>query len=235
MKKNKKFLLLIVLLIQPGSGFAAGLNDMFGFWGSLILQGDLKTLSPGLSQIKWLVMNQTRTRDDSTDGSRFSENLLFGQLGYQINNNASVWLGYNHTWADPLNKRASQESRPYADFVWQQSFYDFKLLTRARIEDRIHLTTGNTGYRGRELVQISHPLPFLKGLRIYLGDEVLFYADKNNFGKRGFSENRVLSGLSYQLNDQMGVDLGYLGQYVDNVSGNNLFTHNLQFNLHYRF
>jgi hypothetical protein len=69
----------------------------------------------------------------------------------------------------------------------------------------------------------------------YVGDEVFFYVTQNNFGKQGFSENRFSSGLSYQFTHKLGVDLGYLGQYVDTLSGTNLFTHNLQGNLHYRF
>ena len=180
-------------------------------------------------------MNQSRTRDDSPQGSRFTENLLFSQVGYQLNDNASLALGYVHDWIHPLEKPAYQESRPYQDFVWNQNIGDFKLLSRTRMEERINQTTGNTGYRPRQLLQISHPLPFMEGLSAYVGDEVFFYLNQNKFGKQGFSENRVLAGLSYQFTPQFGADLGYLGQYVDNISGNNLFTHNLQANLRYKF
>jgi len=130
-----------------------------------------------------------------------------------------------------INKPSYQESRPYQDFL----LGDFKLLARTRLEERINQTTGNVGIRPRQLVQISHPLPFVDGLSAYLGDEVFFYVNQNNFGKQGFSENRVLSGLSYQFTPKVGVDLGYLGQYVDNKTGNNLFTHNLQANFRYMF
>jgi hypothetical protein len=49
-------------------------------------------------------MNQTRTRDDSDQGTRFTENLLFTQIGYQLNKHASIWLGYVHDWIAPLNR-----------------------------------------------------------------------------------------------------------------------------------
>lgn len=68
-----------------------------------------------------------------------------------------------------------------------------------------------------------------------MGDDVFFYANKNTFGKRGFSENRILAGLSYQFNEHAGLNLGYLGQFVDTTSGSNLFTHNLRANLRYKF
>jgi hypothetical protein len=236
-KITRNVLLGACLLAQPLSSFAVdqGTGSMFGFWGSLTLQGDFKGLSPNLSKFKWLVMNQTRTRDDSPQGSRFTENLLFSQAGYQFNDNASFWIGYVHNWIDPLNKPSYQESRPYQDFLWNQNIGDFKLMSRTRMEERINQTTGDTGYRPRQLLQISHPLPFMEGLSAYVGDEVFFYLNQNNFGKQGFSENRVLSGLSYQFTPKMGMDLGYLGQYVDTISGPNLFTHNLQANFRYKF
>jgi hypothetical protein len=225
-----------LLLAQPLSVYAAPTDNMFGVWGSLTLQGDFKFLSPDQgSKFKWLIMDQSRTREDSPMGSRYSENLLFSQVGYQLNDNASFWLGYTHDWIHPLDKPNYQESRPYQDFVWNQNFGDFKFMSRTRMEERINQASGDTGYRGRQLFQISHPLPFLKGLSAYVGDEALFYANQNSFGKRGFSENRIFGGLSYQVTEAMGVDLGYLGQYVDNKSGNNLFTHNLQANVRYKF
>ncbi|MFA5924885.1 MAG: DUF2490 domain-containing protein [Methylococcaceae bacterium] len=238
MNKIKNALVLSALLLAktiPSFAVDQGTGNFFGVWGSVTLQGDFKSLSPGLDKFKWQIMNQSRTRDDSPQGSRFTENLLFSQVGYQLNDNASLALGYVHDWIHPLDKTAYQESRPYQDFVWNQNIGDFKLLSRTRMEERINQTTGNTGYRPRQLLQISHPLPFMEGLSAYVGDEVFFYLNQNKFGKQGFSENRVLAGLSYQFTPQFGTDLGYLGQYVDNISGNNLFTHNLQANLRYKF
>ncbi len=238
MNINKNTLILSTLLLAHSTASIASgaeTDNMFGVWGSVILQGSLKSLSPDLDKVKWQIMNQARTRDDSSKGSRFSEDLLFSQMGYQFNPNASLWVGYEHGWVHPLNKPAFQESRPYQDFVWNQSIDDFKFMSRTRMEARINQTTGDVGYRPRQFFQISHPLPFLEGLSAYLGDEVFFYVNKNNFGKQGFSENWVLSGLSYQFTPAMSMDLGYLGQYVDNKTGNNVFTHNLQANLRYNF
>lgn len=236
MKKIKTTAFLSALLLaHSASIFAASTNDMFGVWGSVTLQGDLKFISPNMDKVKWSVMNQTRTRDDSPKGSRFTENLLFGQMGYQVTENASFWLGYVHDWIEPLNKTSYQENRPYQDFVWNQNVSDFKFMARTRMEERINATTSDVGYRARQFFQLSHELPFATHLSAYVGDEVLFYLNQNKFGKQGFSENRILSGLSYQFTPQIGADLGYLGQYVDNVSGNNLFTHNLQANFRYKF
>lgn len=236
MMKNLASILLFnaAMLGFPAASLAAPTQDVFGVWGSLTLQGDLSFLSSDLDRIKWSVMNQSRTRDDSVKESRFSENLLFTQVGYQLSDHASFWVGYVHDWLHPLNRTAFQESRPYEDFLWKQSFDDFNFLARSRFEQRINESTGNTGYRARQFIQISHPLP-IKDLSLYVGDEVFFYLNKNSFGKHGFTENRVLSGFSYNFTPNSGFDLGYLGQYIDNPTGRNLFTHNLQANLRFNF
>ena len=234
MKTIRISIILISLIIYSIPCTAAGQRDIFGIWGSVTLQGDFKPLSPDFSKLKWSVMNQTRTRDDSSRGSRFFQDLLFGQVGYQLNNNASVWLGYAHTWTSPLNKSSFEESRPYQDFVWNQKVKTLKLVSRSRMEQRVRETTGNVGYRARQLLKISHPIPLVNNLSIYIGDEVLFYMNENKFGKKGFSENRVFSGLSYQATENINIGLGYMGQYVDTISGKNIFTHNIEVNLGYK-
>ncbi len=235
MKNISIVILSALLLSQSMTSFAAGSEDIFGVRGQVSLQGNFKSLSPSLNKFKWAVINETRTRDDSSKGSRFHQDLLFGQVGYQINNNASLWLGYAHVWTSPLDDPSFQEYRPHQDFVWNQDISDFKLMSRSRMEQRIRETTGDTGYRARQLLKISHPLPFMNGLSVYVGDEVLFYMNENTFGKKGFSENRIFSGLSYQATKKMDVDLGYLGQYVDTTSGKNTYTHNIQVYLRYNF
>ena len=247
MKKIKTSLLLSTLLMaQPLSGFAAtgiddqGVNNQLGVWGALQLDGNFKALSPSLSKFNWQIMDQSRTREDSSAGMRYTENLLFGQVGYQATEHASVALGYVHDWIHTSLTGASyQESRPYQDFVWRQPLGGFGFMSRTRFEERINETSGDTGYRGRQLFQITHPLP-IKNLSAYLGDESLYYANQNTFGRQGFSENRALTGLSYQFTPTIGFDLGYMGQYVVqnttvSPNKNNLFTHNVQANLRFKF
>ncbi|SHE21994.1 DUF2490 domain-containing protein [methanotrophic endosymbiont of Bathymodiolus puteoserpentis (Logatchev)] len=224
------------VIIPPGSNAPASTNNVFGVWGSVTLKGDFKAVSPSLDKFHWQIMNQTRTRDDSDQGTRFTENLLFTQIGYQLNKHASIWLGYVHDWIAPLNKTTLNENRIYQDFVWKQSFGEFNFTSRTRMDERMHLRTGGpNAYRPRQLLKISHALPFADGLSAYIGDEVLFYLNKNHFGKQGFSENRIFTGLSYQANQKVGLKLGYMGQYVDTISGSNLFTHNIQADISYKF
>lgn len=223
-----------------GMGFApishAATNDMGGTWSSLTLSGSLDKISPDLKSFHWLVMDQARTRDDNPGGNRFTENLLFAQVGYDVTKNASIWVGYVHDWIHPLDKPAYQESRPYEDFLWNSNFNDLHFTARTRLEQRIRQGTGDVGVRLRQLFQLSYPLAFIDdGLRVYAGEEMLGYVNNNSFGRTGFSENRAFGGFNYQITKQLGADLGYMGQYVYNKAGNNLFTHNVQFNISYKF
>ena len=243
MNKIKSTVVLSTLLAVPVPGFTAeaiipprsSTNNVFGIWGAVTLKGNFKAISPSLDRFQWQIMNQTRTRDDSSQGTRFTENLLMTQVGYQLNEHASIWLGYAHDWIAPLNKSTLNENRAYQDFVWKQNFGEFKFTSRTRMDERFMVETNDAGYRARQLIKASHSLPFMEGLSAYVGDEVMFYLNKNHFGKQGFSENRIFTGLSYQVNQKVGVDLGYMGQYVDTISGNNLFTHNIQANISYKF
>jgi hypothetical protein len=235
-KSTKTIKYLPLIGIVHGPLCMAVTNDIAGTWSSVTLSGNLETVSPSLRDFRWQIMDQARTRDDSVEGMRLSENLLFGQLGYALDQHSSVGLGYVHDWIHPLDKLAYQENRPYEDYLWNYSTGDLKFTGRFRLEQRIRADTGDIGVRTRELLQMNYALGFIdKDLSAYVGDEVLEYTNKNTFGRTGFSENRVLAGFSYQFTKKAGADLGYLGQYVQNLTGPDLFTHNVQFNLSYKF
>jgi hypothetical protein len=218
---------------QPGQAATA---NMAGNWDSVTLSGSLGDLTPTLHDFRWLIMDQSRLRNDGPQGFRYSENLLFSQIGYALNEQTSVWLGYAHDWIHSLDKPSYQESRSYEDFLWNVPFGDLKFTSRTRLEQRIRQDTGDLGVRARQFLQLSHPLRFIhNNLSAYVNDEVFAYLNSNTFGPTGFSENRAAAGLAFQFIKQLGVDLGYLGQYVVGKPGNDLFTHNVQLNLRYQF
>ncbi len=227
---------LVIILFNPSTASANPTQNIFGTWNSFMASGDFGKLSPDLKKFRWLIMDQVRTRDDSSKGSRFSENLLWLQSGYQINDYASIWLGYTHNWIELLDNSSLQESRPYQDLLINVPFFDSKILSRTRFEQRILHSNASLGLRLREWLQISHPVSFISDdLSIYAGDEVLFYLNRSVFGINGFAENRVLAGFMYNFNAHWGADLGYMGQYVVRENTSDLFTHNIALNFRYSF
>ena len=235
---------LALLLSLAATSILAGTDHVFGTWTSLTLQGDFSFLSPEASDFRWMIIDQARTRDDKElnperfpedGGLRFSENLLWVQGGYNLTEHASLWLGYTHDWIKQLNGGHFQESRPYQDFLWVKSFGQLAVMSRSRLEQRVAINTGDTGVRIRQFVMLRHPSPSSERLSWYVGEEVLAYLNENQFGPEGFSENRALGGFIYQLTPQASLMLGYMGQLINNENDDDLFTHNLQFDINYKF
>ncbi|ADJ28408.1 DUF2490 domain-containing protein [Nitrosococcus watsonii] len=247
LKTQLVFVLISFLTIMPA---LADTDNIFGSWTSVTLQGDFGFISPEGKDFRWIVIDQARTRDDKDlnpsrypgdngFSPRFSENLVWIQGGYNLTEHSSIWLGYTHDWIKPLNGAHLQESRPYQDYLWSDKvFGNFTAMTRTRLEERVAISgqnSGEVGIRIRQLAMLKHPIPNVKDLSVYVGDEVLAYLNENKFGPEGFSENRAFGGLSYQLTQEVGLMLGYLGQYLKNPGGNDLFTHNVQFDINYKF
>ncbi len=76
-----------------GAANADSTQNVFGTWNWITLSGDFGALSSDFKKYHWLLMEQVRTRDDSSKGTRFSENLIWAQLGYDIHRYASIWIG----------------------------------------------------------------------------------------------------------------------------------------------
>ncbi|MGX2040246.1 DUF2490 domain-containing protein [Methylocaldum sp. MU1018] len=223
------------MLLATGAQ-ADSVESMAGNWSTLTLSGNFGDFSPRLQEFRWFLMNQTRLRDDNPDAWRLSEDLLRFQLGYDLNSYASVWLGYVNEWHHSLGKAAFQESRPYAALQFDFPIAGFKAQVRTRIEQRINRVTGNVGVRLRQALKLRLPLEFIDPkLSLYLGDEVFGYLNTNTFGPTGFSENRAMAGFGLKLTRRLSVDLGYLGQTIQKISGDVTLTHNVYANVSYRF
>ncbi|WP_050756103.1 DUF2490 domain-containing protein [Nitrococcus mobilis] len=237
---NIQFSLALILLLAAHQALGRT-DDVFGTWTSLTLQGDFSFISPEAQDFRWMFIDQARTRGDrdlrdpNDNGLRFSENLIWVQGGYNLSEHASIWLGYTHDWIRPLNGDNFQESRPHEDFLWVKPFGALSVTLRSRLEERIALNGGAVGVRIRQFAMLKHPLPYFERLSWYAGDEVLAYLTENDFGPEGFSENRAFGGLMAQLSPYTGLMLGYMGQFINNEGSNNLFTHNLQFDINYKF
>jgi hypothetical protein len=130
------------ILLATGAQ-ADSVESMAGNWSSLTFSGNFGDFSPRLQEFRWLLMNQTRLRDDNPDAWRFYEDLFRLQLGCDINSYASIWLGYVHEWHHSLGKAAFQESRPYGALQFDFPVAGFKTRVRSRIEQWINRFTGN--------------------------------------------------------------------------------------------
>jgi hypothetical protein len=248
-KTMKARLSLALASLIASTSALAGTDHIFGSWNFIQLTGNFN------KDFRWSIMDAVRTRDDkhlnpATPNAgfspRFFEDLIWVSAGYNLTEHSSIWLGYTHHWVDPLTGESSQESRPYQDYLWTDDVGSgFKATIRSRLEEMIPITgpnsndldLGKVGIRIRQLAGISHPIPGLPGLSIYLSDEGWFFLNDNAFGQGGFDQNRAAGGLNYKATKHLDFSLGYMGQYIHSQRNarNDLFTHNVQFGLHYNF
>jgi hypothetical protein len=248
-----RFSLALISLIASTSALA-GTDNIFGSWTSVTLRGDFGFISPEGENFQWVLIDQARTRDDKDlnptrypDASgfspRFSDNFIWAEVGYNLTKHTSIWLGYTHHWSKLLSGGHFQENRPYEQLIWSDEIGGgFKLTMRSRLEQMFLLSgTGSdddpgVGVRIRQLALLSHPISAVPGLSAYVGDEVWVRINNTKaFGQGGFQETRPMAGLTYQATKHVGFNLGYLGQFIDNRRGNDLFTHNVLFDISYKF
>lgn len=209
---------------------------MAGAWTSFSLIGSLGSVSPDWRNFKWYVRDQIRLRHDNPPSAwRMYEDLLWVGLGYQVDPHFLLGVGYAHTWLHPLGQPAYQENRPYLEAVFTHEALGGKWVSRTRLEERVLQQGSEIGVRLREALTWSHPAHFIaEGADVYVGEELMVCPNYSVFGPAGFCQNRLLTGLTYRLSHSLGVDLGYLGQYMAGTPGTvNVWTHNVQFDIHY--
>jgi len=102
---KSNILLMVVWVGVFNISFASAAEEDFYGWQSFTLAGDMRKVSPRLDKVRWNVMSQTRLGNNHKD---LTEYLLFAQVGYQLSDSLSLWLGYTHDWLTPRNKQEYQ-------------------------------------------------------------------------------------------------------------------------------
>lgn len=175
------------------------------------------------------------SRRPENDSSRLTENLLFAQLGYQTTENVSLWLGYTHDWIEPSSGPSFDENRVYQEFRWDSDTPVGAFTARTRFEQRIRDPGGDFGARYRQFFQLSWPVPQLQRLRLVGWEEIFVYLNDSSWGRSGFSENRLFSGLNVRLSERISADLGYMNQFVSKGNTNDVVNHTLFANINLGF
>ncbi len=231
-------LLMLFLGLGLSHSVLAADNAFFGWYG-LSAKGKLGFLSPSLKNFSWNVLNQARFSHNpqpqfGNTSNKLTENLLFIQFNYHINDQLHVGLGYTRDWLDTFN-----ENRSYEEIGWHSKLADWgKLTTRTRFEQRVNdnAKNRNVGWRIREFVQWSHPIPGLPKVSLKIFDEVMWYLNSSTWRSDGFTENRAFAGISLPVSPSNDVTIGYLNQFVrKGTSKESQLNHALFFNLGFHF
>jgi len=118
-------------------------------------------------------------------------------------------LGFNYRQAFEKNGDGewSRENRPHLNVTLKGKLFDLDLSDRSRLEYRDRENKKDIWrYRNKFTVKLPLELTELK-LQPYLADEVFI-----NFDEEGFNKNRVYSGVSFKLSENIAGEVYYLWQ-----------------------
>ena len=205
-------------------------TEDFQTWGNITATGSLDFVSPNLKNHKYWLEGQGRFGNDS---STFSQAMVRPGLGYQLNGQASVWLGYAWVPTDePFARVAFDEHRIWQQFLWSDKFSFGTLTSRSRLEQRFIPTGSDVGWRFRQLLKISVPMSFAPSFSVVVFDEFFANINRTDYGANdGFDQNRAFGGIGYNFDKNIKAEIGYLNQFIRR-KGPDLMDHILSVNLY---
>ncbi|MEQ1530583.1 MAG: DUF2490 domain-containing protein [Methylococcales bacterium] len=228
----KKILPLILCLILSPALHA---KEDWGMWFSNTLQTDF-----GGSRYLAFLELAPRFKNDNSD---FSQLIMRPLLGYKLNDNLQLWLGY--TWQGEYNDKSSVKFDNATHDVMQQLQWlqdltpELNFQYRFRLEQRF-FADADLAHRIRQRFRLQYSLPDSK-LYLIAFDELFIYLNSFNSGPRehsvqsGINQNRSYAGLGYKVTPQINVDTGYQLQYVNNFGEPDLFNHVWLTNVNIKF
>ncbi|MCB0409340.1 MAG: DUF2490 domain-containing protein [Flavobacteriales bacterium] len=141
-----------------------------------------------------------------------SQYIARSALGYKLNENISLGLGFAHLGDYSNNVINKLEYRPYQELLINNQCKRLNFSNRVRIEERIFnsFSSGITNViRFRYRLMFNYPIFFNKAkgnkIQLNLGDEI-FYNAANQFYGNIFNQNRVLAGITYHINKNTTID-----------------------------
>ena len=173
---------------------------------------------------------------DLDDAGQIDQLLLRPAVGYQLNDNLSIWQGY--AWVGNFNQKHTppqspffEENRIYQQVNYTHKFSNFKFFSRTRLEERWIEHADGTAVRFRQMLRLDYPLPIAPDWALVSYDEIL--VNLNTVGAitgkgpaAGFDQNRFFLGVNKTFNQYFNMDFGYQNQLLNSrqISGlaNNL-------------
>jgi hypothetical protein len=204
----------VLLLLVAGGARAGDPREGEQIWAMALAQGGFGFVHPKLARVRGWLELQGRWRS-------FGESYETGFLprvgiGYALTDQMTLMTGFAVIENDPAQKKPFTELRPWQQLSWNLPVRGFGLQSRTRLEQRIHQE--NLGWRLRELVKATVPLPGTDRVFLAAYDELFFDLDDTPWGqRRGFRQNRFFAGPGLRLDREKHVvlEVGYLNQWID--------------------
>ena len=144
-------------------------------------------------------------------GSDFNQYLIRPAIGRSLSNNTRAWIGYARLQTKTAGGSVVDENRYWQQLDWRANGF----MLRARFEQRDLDLGDDLGLVLRLMARYSKPLGTAERTSLILAIEPFINLRDTDWGAReGLTQNRTFLGLGFRVNDQLGIDSGYLNQYV---------------------
>lgn len=205
---------LMLTLVLPT--FAQSQESDLGNW--LIYIGSKKINE------KWNIHNEVQYRNYNFIGD-LEQLLLRTGIGYTFNEgNNNVLLGYGYILSENFTGNGSEkvavhENRIFQQFTSKEKIGSVKILHRYRFEQRF--VENDFKLRFRYFLAVNIPI-FSKGKDINSFYLSLYNEIFLNTTSPVFDRNRLYGGLGYTLSKSTRLELGYMNQFFENSSRDQL-------------
>jgi hypothetical protein len=231
----RRRILAALLLITTTLGLAqAETQHDQGLWFLALGQGSFGSAKHEPSKLRWWLDVQARFSNDA-DG--FTQGIVRPGLGYAVNDTTTLWLGYGWIPTSPVSGEDYDEHRIWQQLTWSRPLDGISFSSRTRLEQRFRDDGDDTGWRLRQFFKGTYALPGNPGVSLVGYDELFFGLNDTDWGaSSGFDRNRLFLGVGWRLGESgNSLEIGYLNQYVEKDSADNLMEHILSLNFFLNF
>lgn len=171
------------------------------------------------------------------DASRYSQGILRPALGYALNDSTSLWAGYAYVESEaPFAAQPTDEHRLWQQLTWTRPTSLGTFTSRTRLEQRNLETGDDTGWRLRQSLRLSRPLPPIPRTSFVTWNEIFFHLNDTDWGaETGVDQNRLFIGLGHELATHLRGEAGYVNFYQHRAQGTDRLNHLLWLSLAFQF
>lgn len=221
----------LLILGLPHSAAAA--EQDAGFW-AIFSSTDHFESADDASRWRYWFDAQVRFFDP---GSGANQYLVRPGIGYDLNDNVTVWAGYARFRTQNTAGAYADEDRFWQQLTWTAAHWDQSSLSmRVRLEERSVSIGDDLGWVLRYMVKYAQPIGDSGNRTFFASLEPFFLLRETDWGgSSGLRQNRLSIGVTWKLSDRTSLDTGYMNQYSWADAGEDRMYHHGVVNLKMKF
>lgn len=179
-------------------------------WTTAIIQGFL----PKSNQLKYYIQPRLALTDNKY---KFNNALIFLGLGYQANQDVTLWLIGNQSVTKNRSGKLLHRHTLREQMNWTILKNDeLSFTSTSRFDQRKQVGETQWGLMLRQQLALRLPFHCWEHHSLYLFDEVFFELNHPKWfnSNRFMEQNRAYIGIGSEITKHVLLDVGYLNQYV---------------------